>query len=544
VKSFTLFDDLVIPQEISTALKEMGFLNPTPVQAQAIPAALEGKDILGISQTGTGKTAAFSVPVLTALYKNPGQQALILAPTRELAAQIHKVMRQICKNSKIRGSLVVGGESFARQARELRSGCDYIVATPGRLNDHLQQRVTKLNTVAFLILDEIDRMLDMGFAPQIAEIIKHIPPKRQCLLFSATFPKEISKLAEKLLNQPVRIEINNENGIKPQIDEQTIKTTHKDKNLLLIEELKKREGKILVFVRTQTRAENLSHFLKRSGYESTVTFHGGQTHGQRKYSLETFRTQEKALMIATDLAGRGIDVKDIEHVINFDPPANREDYVHRIGRTGRFGKKGNALNFIVPGEFDKSKPRGKSHDRYQSRPKGKPFGVGGRDNKPQPRAQMGVEGAAHSRPSRPAFRSDARAEGRPQNRRPDFRSEERPQNRRPDFRSTQGPENAMGRSENRKPFRRAEAGSSERPHTGFRPRFGNQEEFRPKKRFNSDDASQKRPSFRVGRASQGHAVSSPQLPPSRKEVGSSSEAKRHAPKSRLRPKSRAIEPTV
>jgi ATP-dependent RNA helicase DeaD len=351
LKSFESFNDLSIPAPLSDALKKMEFTKPTPVQQASIPAALLGRDILGTAQTGTGKTGAFGIPLLAKLYAEPQKLALILAPTRELAAQIHRVLRQMAKGSNIRGSLVVGGESFNRQADEMYDGVDYIVATPGRLSDHLNERTADLNRVAYLVLDEVDRMLDMGFAPQIKHILQFLPKTRQTLLFSATLPTEAATLAAKFLTNPVRVAIGPTSQPLTQVTEKTIKTNNEAKTGLVLKELEEREGRTLIFTRTKSRADRLARILYTKGH-SPVCLHGGKSQGQRKQALERFRSGSHRIMVATDLAGRGIDVADIEQVINYDVPMNREDYIHRIGRTGRFGKTGSALNLLVSGDTE------------------------------------------------------------------------------------------------------------------------------------------------------------------------------------------------
>jgi len=333
------------------ALEDMKFINPTPVQAEAIPPALAGKDVLGTAQTGTGKTAAFGIPLITTLVANTNKDALILAPTRELAAQIFQVLQAMAKGHKIYGCLVVGGESFHRQASDLRRGMDYIVATPGRLNDHLEQGTVKLDRVGFLVLDEVDRMLDMGFAPQIKRIMRTVPDERQTLLFSATLPHEIMGLAATFLRDPVRVAIGAVSAPIGTVTEEVIRTTNEGKNSLILKELKAREGRIIVFTRTKSRADRLTRTLSQQGHR-VVCLHGGRSQAQRKIALEQFRKGTHRVMVATDLAGRGIDINDIEHVINFDVPGTREDYVHRIGRTGRIGKSGAALTFLVTGDAD------------------------------------------------------------------------------------------------------------------------------------------------------------------------------------------------
>lgn len=351
VNTFNTFNDLQLPQALTKSLGKMNFLAPTPIQQRSIPFALEGKDILGTAQTGTGKTGAFGIPLLTNLYSEPTKQALILCPTRELAAQINQVLRQMGKGLGMYGSLVVGGESFRRQRDELERGADYIVATPGRLNDHLQEGTVDLSGVNFLVLDEVDRMLDMGFAPQIKEIMKHVSKERQTLLFSATLPNEIQGLAQQLLKNPVRVAIDTEIKPSAQVEQKTIEVSMDGKNGLILKELEERQGKVLIFARTQIRTDRLATLLYREGHK-VVRLHGGCTQWQRKDALDKFRRGSHPIMVATDLAGRGIDVTDIEHVINFDLPETHEDYIHRIGRTGRFGRTGNALSFVTPVDTD------------------------------------------------------------------------------------------------------------------------------------------------------------------------------------------------
>jgi len=347
----------------------MRFLKPTPVQAAAIPPALTGRDILGTAQTGTGKTAAFGIPLLDRIYAEPGKTALVLAPTRELAAQIYTVLRQMAKGLPLHGTLVVGGESFARQANEFDRGVDYIVATPGRLNDHLQERTADLSEVSFLVLDEVDRMLDMGFAPQIKQIMRYVPQKRQTLLFSATLPRQAADMAAKFLKDPVRVAIEPMEGVVP-IEERTIRTSAQEKPQLIVTELKARPGKTLIFTRTKSRTERVARILGKSGHK-VVNLHGGRTQGQRKRALNMFREGTHPIMVATDIAGRGIDVIDIETVVNYDIPHCREDYIHRIGRTARNGRAGRALTFVTAEDVDSDTVlTGKKTPKVKAKPKG------------------------------------------------------------------------------------------------------------------------------------------------------------------------------
>ena len=343
----TKFQQFPLPPDMLVNLEHLQFLEPTPVQAAVIPTALEGRDVLATAQTGTGKTAAFGIPLLTKVYQGTGERAVIMAPTRELGAQIFKVLRQLSHKMNILGSLVVGGESFNRQADELMRGVDYIVATPGRLKDHLDEGTIDLSQVSYLVLDEVDRMLDMGFLPQIQEIIRHIPVKRQTLLFSATLPKNMTSLAANLQTNAARIEIGHHSKPAEHVQQSTVQTTMEGKNALTLKELAVREGRVVIFTRTKARAERLSRFLTREG-QTCVALHGDKHQSQRKMAMEAFRKGRARILVATDIAGRGIDVPDIEHVINYDVPMTREDYIHRIGRTGRSGKLGQAVTFVSP----------------------------------------------------------------------------------------------------------------------------------------------------------------------------------------------------
>lgn len=329
----------------------MEFIVPTPVQAATIEPALKGRDIVGTAATGTGKTGAFGVPLLAALYPDPCKQALVLAPTRELAAQILKVLRQISSETDLVGTLVVGGESFQRQVAEIKKGVDYVVATPGRLNDHLEQRTIKLSEVRFLVVDEVDRMMDMGFIPQIRRILQHVPQKRQTLVFSATLPEEVTRLVQTLVTDPIRINIGSVEHPIAQVKQEVISTSEEEKSQVVLRELKARNGRVLIFARTQSRTERLARVLLRNGLR-VVAMHGGKSNGQRKDALRKFATGSHRIMVATDLAGRGIDITDIQHVINWDMPKTREDYIHRIGRTARYGKTGSALTLVTSIDFD------------------------------------------------------------------------------------------------------------------------------------------------------------------------------------------------
>lgn len=346
MKTVNSFKEFSLPGPLQEALQSMGFVTPTPVQAAAIPSALEGRDVLGSAQTGTGKTAAFGIPLLAKLYPDPGSRAIVMAPTRELAAQIHKVLTLMGAPLKLKGALLVGGESFYRQKVDVKGGADFYVCTPGRLIDHLDAGL-KLPTVKMFVLDEVDRMLDMGFAPQLKQIVPHLPKERQTLLFSATLPKEILEVAATYLKNPVRVSIGATSQPIDRVKQESHTTTQLQKNELLLKHIKEIKGKILIFTRTQRRTDKVFQMLLRNDFP-VVSLHGGRTQGQRKLALGDFHRGEATILVATDIAGRGIDVDDIETVINYDLPANREDYIHRIGRTARNGKTGTTFNYLTP----------------------------------------------------------------------------------------------------------------------------------------------------------------------------------------------------
>lgn len=342
------FKELSLPLELDRALTGMNFHTPTPIQALAIPVALMGRDLIGCAQTGTGKTAAFCIPLIVNLAKNPAKTALILAPTRELAMQIETVFKTLSKNyNDMRAALLIGGASMGPQFKALRAKPRVLVATPGRLMDHLRQRSVSLAKAEILVLDEADRMLDMGFAPQLNEILRFIPKNRQTMLFSATMPEEIRKLAAKYLHNPERVTVGTVSQPARTISQSIVETTQSNKNKTLVDELGSREGSVLIFARTKRRTDRVAKFLYEGGYRVS-RIHGDRTQKQRNDAIEGFRNGKFNILVATDIAARGIDISHIAHVINYDLPAVAEDYIHRIGRTGRAGAEGKALSFVTP----------------------------------------------------------------------------------------------------------------------------------------------------------------------------------------------------
>jgi ATP-dependent RNA helicase RhlE len=351
------FEQLGLIPELLKAVAEQGYTTPTPVQQQTIPLILQGKDVLAGAQTGTGKTASFTLPLLQLLtaskqnhHKAPPVRAVILTPTRELAAQVHENVQTYGQHLALRSEVIVGGASIIMQTRNLRKGCDIIVATPGRLIDHLMQKNVNLSLVEILVLDEADRMLDMGFLPAIRQIMNLLPKQRQTLLFSATVPNEIKTLAASVLNNPVSVEVARQNATADNISERVYGIKKEDKRALLSYLIGSNNWQqVLVFVRTKHGADRLEKQLIQDGIRSTA-LHGDKSQGARNKALEYFKTGKVTVMVATDVAARGLDIDDLPHVINYDLPQVAEDYIHRIGRTGRAGATGEALSLVCPEE--------------------------------------------------------------------------------------------------------------------------------------------------------------------------------------------------
>lgn len=347
------FSDFDLPPAIHAALAKMNYETPTKIQAMAIPVALSGRDILGSAQTGTGKTAAFSIPMVASLMNNPQAMALVLAPTRELAAQTLDVVRKITSGQRdLKTALLIGGEAMGKQFDQLRQNPRIIIGTPGRINDHLRRNGKLLAKVNFIAIDEADRMLDMGFAPQIDEVLACVNKERQTLLFSATFPEEIVRFSKKYLNNPERIAVSAVKANAPKIKHEMIKISDSEKYAGLRDQIEIRQGSIIIFVKTQHGTERLAKRLDGDGMPSIV-IHGGLRQAARDRAVREFRQQRARVLIATDVAARGLDIPHIEHVINYDLPQVAEDYIHRIGRTGRNGAEGNAMCFVIPSETGK-----------------------------------------------------------------------------------------------------------------------------------------------------------------------------------------------
>lgn len=345
------FSELPISPALKSRLAAANFTTPTPVQAGAIPPALEGKDVLATAQTGTGKTLSFLIPIIERLQQTQNKQAkaLVLLPTRELAMQVEQGFRKIAAGSNLHVALVVGGMNEGPQLQALRKGARLIVATPGRLEDYLKRRLVKLDTVEILVLDEVDRMLDMGFKPSIRRIADAIPAQRQTLCYSATLDKQIREVVREYLKDPVRIEIGSVLKPSENIELQTFEVAQEKKLELLEHLLGKEKGSFLVFVRTKHGADRIAKKLSRSGWPATQ-IHGDRSQSQRNAALRSFSEGKHRVLVATDVAARGIDVKHVAHVVNYDMPKVAEDFVHRVGRTGRAANRGVASTFAIPSE--------------------------------------------------------------------------------------------------------------------------------------------------------------------------------------------------
>jgi len=345
------FTDTGLHEVLSSACKSLGYTEPTPIQKQAIPVILEGADIIACAETGTGKTAAFLLPLIQKLIdkKQNGTTVLVLAPTRELATQTETACRQLAPK-KIRCASLIGGASFKRQADDLRRRPQIIVATPGRLIDFMERGAIDFSRLEALVLDEADRMLDMGFMPAIKRIVATLPAERQTLLFSATMSSEIEKIGRLLLREPKIIEVSRRGNAAATIQQTAYPVAVQSKTVLLLDLLEReRFDRVLVFTRTRREAERLSHILEAREHKVN-RIHADRSQSQREAALRGFKNGQTRVLVATDIAARGIDVDSISHVINYDVPEAPEDYVHRIGRTGRAGNKGHAITLITSNE--------------------------------------------------------------------------------------------------------------------------------------------------------------------------------------------------
>ena len=347
----TTFEDLGLSKKALSAVKRMGFEKPTPVQEQAIPLALKGRDIVAGAQTGTGKTAAFTLPSMDRLGRDDdgsGPLMLVVTPTRELAQQIGDVAGQVALSTHHRVTTVVGGLSYNPQINRLKSGCDVLIATPGRLIDLMERKAVKLGNVKVLVLDEADRMLDMGFLPSVKKIVAATPKDRQTLLFSATIDSSINNVVSTMMKDPAKVEIARKGDVAETVDQYVIRTTQSVKPALIKAVLaEKGSYRVIVFARTRSRADSTCRRLRKAGYD-VEAIHSDRSQGQRRRALEKFASGDIGIITATDVLARGIDVDQVDYVVNYDVPEQPEDYIHRIGRTGRAGEKGFAITFVTP----------------------------------------------------------------------------------------------------------------------------------------------------------------------------------------------------
>lgn len=347
------FNEFDFDPNVAAGVKAAGYIIPTPIQTQAIPPVLKGHDVMGLAQTGTGKTAAFVLPVLNRLMQGPRGRvrALIIAPTRELAEQIHEAIGSLGKHTHLRSATVYGGVGMNPQIQKLRGGTEIVVACPGRLLDHINQRTINLSHLEVLVLDEADRMFDMGFLPDIRRIIKHVPVKRQTLLFSATMPDDIRRLANEVLDAPVTVQVSHTAPANT-VAHALYPVDQHLKTALLLELLRQTDtNSVLVFTKTKHRAKRIGQQLEQSGYRA-ASLQGNLSQNRRQAALDGFRDGTYQVLVATDIAARGIDVSSISHVINYDMPDTADAYTHRIGRTGRAAKTGDAFTFMTREDGD------------------------------------------------------------------------------------------------------------------------------------------------------------------------------------------------
>src|SRR6476661_2362823 len=361
IDSGVSFAELDLAPEVLHAVLDAGYTHPTPIQQQAIPLALEGRDLIGLAQTGTGKTAGFTLPIIHNLLAAPLRdetgapthrvRVLILTPTRELAAQVEESFRKYGKHTDLRVVPIFGGVGLDPQSKALKRGVDVVVATPGRLLDHMERQNVSFDELEVLVLDEADRMLDMGFAPQLNRIVKEIPPYRQTLLFSATMPPEVEALARKYLRKPVVVQVGRRSEAASTVTHAVYPVPRDRKTTLLVELLKQAAmDSVLIFTRTKHGADRVVRHLEDQGVAATA-MHADKSQGERTRALEDFKSGKIRVLVATDIAQRGLDVFGITHVINYDVPQQPEDYVHRIGRTGRAAATGDAYTFMSPDEI-------------------------------------------------------------------------------------------------------------------------------------------------------------------------------------------------
>jgi len=352
MESGAAFRGLGLSEEVLRAVRDAGYSEPTPIQSQAIPLILRGRDVMGLAQTGTGKTAAFTLPIIERLAGGPRRtRVLILTPTRELCVQVEASFKKYARHAPLAVASVYGGVPLDPQEQQLRAGVDVVVATPGRLIDHLERQNVTFDDLEVLVLDEADRMLDMGFAPQINRVVSDVPPYRQTLLFSATMPPEVEALARKYLRKPIVVQVGRRSAAANSVTHYVYPVPRERKSALLADLLKREAMEsVLVFTRTKHGADRVVRHLEREGIRAAA-MHADKTQPQRTRALDDFKAGRVRVLVATDIAQRGLDITGITHVINYDVPQQAEDYVHRIGRTGRAASEGDAFTFMSPDEI-------------------------------------------------------------------------------------------------------------------------------------------------------------------------------------------------
>ncbi|HEY5801967.1 MAG TPA: DEAD/DEAH box helicase [Burkholderiaceae bacterium] len=412
------FQDFGLAPEILRALTDQGYVHPTPIQAAAIPVVLQGRDVMGAAQTGTGKTAGFSLPIIQLLLAHASAsmsparhpvRALILTPTRELAVQVAENVKAYCKHTPLRSTVVFGGMDMKPQTLILRNGVEIVIATPGRLLDHVEQKNISLGQVQMLVMDEADRMLDMGFLPDLQRIINLLPKQRQNLMFSATFSGEIKKLAGSFLTRPVVIEVARSNATADKVTQVVYKVDEDSKRAVVAHIIRQRQLKqVIVFSNTKIGASRLARELEKEGINA-VAIHGDRTQQERMAALEAFKKSEIEVLVATDVAARGLDITDLPCVINYDLPYNAEDYVHRIGRTGRAGASGDAISLYTDKDERLLVDIEKLIKQTVKRGELEGFVAGGRGDRSE-RGERGERSERGERPARGPRRDEERGE--------------------------------------------------------------------------------------------------------------------------------------